>query len=311
MRLRYLQALHAVMETGSVTEGARRLYRTQPQVSRLIASLEDELGFRLFIRQGRRLLPTQEGVRFYEEAKRILIGLDDISKIAEDIRTLKEARLKIVAQPYLGHALVPDAIAEFARRYPQVRYSLEVRSRNDVAQWIAGQQFDLGLAALPIEAPAVRSQPFASVPVVALLPKGHPLARKKELSAADIAAEPFVALRPLTLLRHHIDSLFGELGLSLEIRAEASSGLAACQLVAHGIGITLADLLVARCISSDRIDIRPWRPGLKLTYGFLFPSARAPSALVLDFAETVARLAKRLAAFPDLERQRSNTPMAS
>ncbi len=294
MRQRSLQALIAVMETGSVTEAARRLYRTQPQVSRLIAALEDELGFALFLRQGRRLVPTHEGVRFYEEAKRILLGLDEISQIADDIRSLKEARLKIVAQPYVAHALVPDAFVDFRARYPQVRCSLEIRSRGDVAPWIAGQQFDIGIAALPIDAPAVRSEPFASVAVAAILPKGHPLASKPELDAADIAGAPFIALRPFTLLRIAIDSLFASLDLSLAIQFETSSGLSACQLVAKGLGITLADPLVVRCVPQDQIEIRPWRPGLRLSYGFLYSVAHTPSALVLDFAETVARITKQL-----------------
>jgi DNA-binding transcriptional LysR family regulator len=294
MRLRSLQALHAVMETGSVTEAAKRLYRTQPQVSRLIAGLEEELGFRLFSRRGRRLVATQEGLRFYDEARRILSGLDDISRIAEDIRTLKEARLRIVAQPYLAHAIVPQAMAEFAARYPLVRYSLEIRSRRDVGQWIAGQQFDLGIAALPIDAPAVTSQPFASVAVAAILPRGHRLAEKSRLDARDLVGEPFIALNPLALLRHRIDSLFADLGLPLSVRAETSSGLSACQLAAKGLGVTLADPLVARCLAPGQIEVREWDPGLRLTYGFLYSTAHAPSALVLDFADTVARAAKQM-----------------
>lgn len=294
MRLRSLQALHAVMEMGSVTEAAKRLYRTQPQVSRLIAGLEEELGFRLFSRRGRRLVATQEGLRFHDEARRILSGLEDISRIAEDIRTLKEARLRIVAQPYLAHAIVPEAMAGFAARHPRVRYSLEIRSRRDVGQWIAGQQFDLGIAALPIDVPAVTSEPFASVAVAVVLPKGHRLAEKSRLEARDLVGEPFIALNPLALLRQRIDSLFADLGLPLSVRAETSSGLSACQMVAKGLGVTLADPLVAGCLAPGQIDIRQWDPGLRLTYGFLYSTAHTPSALVLDFADIVARTAKRL-----------------
>lgn len=294
MRLRSLQALHAVMETGSVTEAARRLYRTQPQVSRLIAALEEELGFRLFLRRGRRLVATQEGVRFYAEAKRILSGLDDITRIAEDIRTLRQARLRIVAQPYLAQSVVPDAMADFAGRHPEVRYSLEIRSRRDVGQWIAGQQFDLGVAALPIDVPTVSTRPFATVAVAAVLPRGHRLARRKRLEARDLAGEPFIALNPYALLRHRVDELFAELGLALSIRAETTSGLSACQMVARGLGVTLADPLVAACIAPGEIVVREWNPGLRLTYGFLYSNAYAPSGLVLDFAETLARTAKRL-----------------
>jgi DNA-binding transcriptional LysR family regulator len=185
-------------------------------------------------------------------------------------------------------------MAEFAARYPLVRYSLEIRSRRDVGQWIAGQQFDLGIAALPIDAPAVTSQPFASVAVAAILPRGHRLAEKSRLDARDLVGEPFIALNPLALLRHRIDSLFADLGLPLSVRAETSSGLSACQLAAKGLGVTLADPLVARCLAPGQIEVREWDPGLRLTYGFLYSTAHAPSALVLDFADTVARAAKQM-----------------
>lgn len=294
MTLQSLQALRAVMETGSATEAARRLYRTQPQISRLIASLEEELGFKLFIRDRRRLMPTQEGHLFYNEVKRILAGFDEIARIAEDIRSHKEARLRVVSQPFLAQAVLPHAFAAFAEAHPGLRYSLEIRSRGDVGSWIAGHQFDLGVVALPIDVPGVRSRPFASVPVLAGLPPAHALTRKKRLKAEDFVGQPFIALRPYTLLRHLVDELFSELNLPLTIRAETSSGLSACQMVAQGLGISLADALVARCLPPGQIELREWDPGLSLTYGFLYSSAHPPLSPVLEFAEIVAETTKKL-----------------
>ena len=115
-------------------------------MSRLIATLEDELGLRLFVRTGRRLVPTEEGLRFYDETKRVLAGIDEISSIAKDIRTVKEPRLRVMCQPYLAYALLPESFAAFEKIYPALRFSLEIRSRGDVGPWIAGQQFDLGIA---------------------------------------------------------------------------------------------------------------------------------------------------------------------
>ena len=294
MTLQSLQALRAVMETGSVTEAARRLYRTQPQISRLIASLEGEIGFRLFLRDRRRLMPTQEGSLFYNNVRRILSGFDDISKIAEDIRSHKEARLRMVSQPFLAQAVLPEAFAAFAKAHPGLCFSLEIRSRGDVGSWIAGHQFDLGVVALPIDVPGVRGRPFASVPVLAGLPPAHPLTRNKRLKAEDFVGQPFIALRPYTLLRHLVDEVFSELNLPLTIRAETSSGLSACQMVMKGIGITLADALVARCLPPGEIELREWDPGLSLTYGFLYSKAHPPLSLVLEFAEIVAATTKTL-----------------
>lgn len=282
------------METGSVTEASKTIYLTQPQVSRLIAALENELGLRLFVRAGRRLVPTQEGLRFYDETQRILAGIDDFYKIAKDIREVNEPRLRVMCQPYLAYALMPESFAAFAELYPATRFSLEIRSRGDVGPWVAGQQFDLGLAALPIDFPDARAIQFASVAMVVALPKGHPLTRKDRLNAEDIAAEPFVALKPFTLLRRLTDGIFHSAGLSLSVRAESSSGLSACQMVSKGLGLSIVDPLVANCIDPRLIEIRRWEPGVRLRYAFIYSKAYAPSSLTLEFADTVASTAKRL-----------------
>jgi DNA-binding transcriptional LysR family regulator len=295
MRLRYLQALRAVMETGTVTEAAARLQLTQPQISRLIGNLEDELGFQVFSRHKRRLVPTREGQQFYREATRILTGFDEISNIIRDIRRKDEPRVRIVAQSFLATTLMPPALATFLRDEPKLRYVLDVGSRADIESWFAGQSIDLGVAALPVgHERLVRSQPFAAATAVVVLPRGHRLARKPVLDAHDIADEPFVALKPYTLLRKEVDRLFAELGLHLNIRGEASSGVVACELVAQGLGVTISDPLATRLVAGDRIEIREWRPSFALTYGFLFPLGHEPASLTLKLADTIARTAHRL-----------------
>lgn len=287
MRVRYLQALRAVIETGSVTEAAKRLSLTQPQVSRLLGALERELGFELFLRQGRRIVPTLEGAQFYEEAKRILSGFDEIGRIASDIRTRQDAWIRVVAQPYLGHSLLPRAIADFGKQYPNVRVTMEIRSRADVGHWVAGQQFDLGVVALPLEVPAIRSEEFAKVRLALAVHEGHRLAKRGVVRPSDIVNESFVALRPYTLLRHYIDEQFGRLGVTPQIRAETSSGLSACQLVAEKIGVSLVDPIVARMIPG--IVVKRWDPPIHLTYGFLFPTAYAISALTMKFSDALRK----------------------
>ena len=292
MRLRYLQALRAVVETGTVTGAATRLHCTQPQASRLIASLEQELGFKVFSRHKRRLAMTQEGRVFYREIERVLTDFDGISNVIRDLRRTDEPRLRIVSQSFLVQTLVPAALTAFVRREPRLRYTLDVGSRADVQRWFDGQHVDMGLAALPVgHELAIRSQPFATARVVAVLPAGHRLARKEVLDARDLANEPFIALRPYTLLRKEIDRLFSELGLHLNIRCEASSGEAVCQLVAQGLGVTIEDPLLASGFESKGVVLREWQPSFTLTYGFLFPVGQEPTAMVLQFAETVAETA--------------------
>src|SRR5579872_712507 len=110
MKLAHLQALRAVMETGTATGAAVRLGRTQPQVSRLIADFEHDLGLRLFGRDKKRLIPTREGREFYAQALRVLDQVDGIPAAVRKIRATAEIHLNIACQPYIAQALLPDAI---------------------------------------------------------------------------------------------------------------------------------------------------------------------------------------------------------
>ncbi len=80
MNFKGLEALRAFMEGGSLNQAAERLHRTQPQVSRLLAALEDELGFPLFSRNKRRLVPTPEAREFYAQIEHALYCLDPVSQ---------------------------------------------------------------------------------------------------------------------------------------------------------------------------------------------------------------------------------------
>lgn len=293
MRLNRLQALRAVMETGSVTEASRRIHRTQPQISRLISALEEEVGFPLFLRQGRGLIPTQECLRFYEGTRHILAGFEEVSRIADSIRNQQDTWLRILTQPYFAYSVTPTAIAEFALSHPQVRVSLEVRSRVDVGLWMSGQQFDLGLAALPIDFPGIRSRTFADVRLVIAMPQGHRLAAKDVVTADDIKDEPFIALRPFTLLRQRIDDLMAKQRLPLRLVMETSSGQSACQLAALGVGIALADPILAANVPG--IVLRDFEPRLSIPYGFLLPASYAPSEQAREFASLFVRLVKQTA----------------
>ena len=86
MSLRHIEAFRAVMVSGSMTEAARRMHTSQPQVSRLIGQLEKIAQFALFSRKGSRLTPTLDGTRFYKEVEKTFVGLAGLESAAAGIR---------------------------------------------------------------------------------------------------------------------------------------------------------------------------------------------------------------------------------
>jgi len=293
LNLKALLAMRAVIADGTVTAAAQRLHRTQPVVSRLIAQLESSVGFALFRREGRRLLPTPEGLAFYRETERAFSALSEIESSAPDIRERREAPLRILAQSHMVHGLLHVAIGDFFRRNPAFRFSIEIRQREYISHWIANRQFDVGFAPKPVEHPQVETQPFVKVPLFVVMPGEHPLSRKRQLSVSDLVKEPIIATRPGAPLRKWLEAMFSEVGASPQIRGETFTAVSACQLVSQGLGVALADPFVPSLyLDNPAICIRPLSPKTEHEYLVLRPVGHSSNQMVEEFIDC-ARAASR------------------
>jgi DNA-binding transcriptional LysR family regulator len=291
LSVQQLRALVAVIETGTVTGAATVLGRTQSQASRLISSLEEELGFTLFERQRRKLVPTRRGARFYEEARHALAGLDNINRVADDIRQDKEAELRILAPNYTAHSIVPRALSLYCERFPSRRYSVEILVRNTIGSWIAFHPFDVGIASLPFDVHSIKSRRLAAVDTVVVMPKGHPLADKKRtIRARDLAEFPFVAMKRNTPLRRRVDEILEREGVRLNVVGETSTALSVCQFAAQGLGCGIVDAVVPLAFHPSLIECRLWEPGLKTFFGLIYPATTPISQAAEDFSSLVSEV---------------------
>jgi DNA-binding transcriptional LysR family regulator len=268
-----LRAFRAVMEVGSTNAAADRIGRTQPQLSRLISQLEDEIGFPLFDRERRRLVPTMRAHRFYQEVIRALDGLDSIKQVGEDLRLEADAQLRVIAPPYASYTVLPEALARYREIFPKGQFSLELVTRSTMGRWLSFHPFDIGIASLPFDAPAISSIPLAQVATVVVMACGHPLAAKKKIAAEDLGRYPFVALNSFTLLRRQLDRVLDDAGVKLRLVGETDTGLSACQLVAKGLGITVVDRLWVDAMPEGEVQYRQWEPGLRSSFGLIHPTA--------------------------------------
>lgn len=286
LNLKALLAMRAVIADGTVTAAAQRLHRTQPVVSRLIAQLESSVGFALFRREGRRLLPTPEGLLFYRETERAFSALSEIESSARDIRERRDAPLRILAQSHMVHGLLHVALGDFCRHNPAFRFSIEIRQREYISHWIANRQFDVGFAPKPVDHPQVESHPFVRVPLFIVMPSAHPLAKRQQISVSDLVKEPIVATRPGAPLRKWLEAMFAEVGAVPQIRGETFTAVSACQLVGQGVGVALADPFVPGLFLDDpAICIRPLSPTMEHEYLVLRPVGHSANQIVEQFID--------------------------
>jgi DNA-binding transcriptional LysR family regulator len=278
-----LRAFVVVCQQGTVTAAAEAMHRTQPQVSRLISELEGDLGFALFVREGRRLTPTMRGVRFFEEARRTLASFDDIERVVSELRVEKDAPVRVLAPPHAVHTVIPPAIARVRKKYPKFHVQIEIITRSAVGSWSAYRPFDIGIAALPFDLPWIRKEPFARTKMLLLVPAQHPLANVKLISAADTEKYPLVALQPSSFARQQMDEQFKLFGIAPEIVCETQSVMSACQMVAHGIGLTPVDPLLMTALGLTGVKAVEWEIPIYLEYCLFRPVSGATSELVGKF----------------------------
>jgi DNA-binding transcriptional LysR family regulator len=302
INLRHLDVLRAVVQTGTATGAAHRVYLTQSAVSRAIAGLEHQLGFRIFDRIKQRLVLTEQGTAFFQEAERLLSGLDELHNVARDIREKRIARLRIVAMPALAHGVLPIALARLEEAHPQISVSIEIRHRAEVTRWVAGRQFDVGFAGLPVDYPGVVNQPLVAVKALAAIPASNrKLARMKSIAASDLAKEEMIGLGADTMVQSRVSSYFHKHNLAPKVKIESTSLLSVCHFVAAGLGCGIVDPFTASAAMSDKIVFRPMRPELTLEYGALFQRQQTPTPLIVEVCALVKSVANEL----NLKMQRS------
>lgn len=292
--LRGLEALRAFIETGTVSQAAVRLGRTQPQIGRLLSALETELGFQLFDRKNRRLTLTAEGSEFYQHAERLLQGHDGLDRFAAQLRRGGRHHIRILAAPHVTHAIVIDAVAALARRHPRFTASVDSRVRIDIDNWLGQEHFDLGVTVLPVNHAGFETEAFLRVEAVAAMAEDHPLAQRDVVTVQDLAATSFIATHRRSLVQQQIERQANEVGVVPSSRFETPSGMIACQLAERGLGCCVADPFVARSSGTSGLVFRPYRPTIELRYGFVFPAWQSRSRFARELSAEITEGAKML-----------------
>lgn len=291
--LRQLEVLCAVIESGSVTRASRRLNLSQPAVSKLLAMLEAQTQLVLFRREHRRLVATPEAHRLYEESQRLLVGLTDIARLAEELRSLKSGTLAIGCLLGLGHRFLPEVIGRFLRERPGVNLSYQVRSSNKIMQWVVANQIDLGIAMSSIEHDAVERETLCVVEAVCALPAGHRLAPLPSISADDLAGERFISFGSEGRIQGVVDETFDTFNIKRRVVCRVYNSATACSLVAQGVGVAVVEPFSAAGFLGDGIVVRPFRPAIKYRFDLLYPRSRERSKLLNAFVPMLKTAASR------------------
>lgn len=296
LKARQIEAFRAVMAHGGVGRAAEVLRISQPAVSRLIASLERDVGFDLFERVGRGLTPTPEAHLLLREVETYFLGLDRVAQAASAIREARQGQLRLSVMPALAMSAAPDIVEQIAAAYPDARITLDVRTAPRVADLVAVGQYDLGVAHLDQPRADLEELGAWDVACVCVMPREHPLAERETITPGDLAGVPVVLLAFETSTAQKLEQSFIAAGARPEIKIEAQPSYAAFYLAARGLGVAIIDAFTAATLATEQIQVRPFHPRVGFGFKLIRPTGVRPSLLARESAQiATAALSRRVA----------------
>ena len=285
---RQLEAFRSVMVSGSMTVAAERLKISQPAVSALIRDLEKRLEIRLFRREGNRLIPGSEAQRLFREVDRFYQGMEQIERVALDLKSARIGTLRVASVHTLGLSLLSECVRQFSLSRPELAISLDVRNSLGVMELAAAHQIDIGFVQMSgDEYPGVDVLPLPSVAAVCVLPRGHALARKRSLKITDLQDEALISLNRNSPVRMRLEMELDAAGVTCKRSVVTSLGHVACSLVAGGLGLTVVDPFTARRVRDPGVVWRPLSPAVQFQFSMVLPSHQPRSKVVEDFIKLV------------------------
>ena len=236
-QLRYLCAIvdHAL----NVSDAAEALHTSQPGISKQVRQLEDELGVRVFVRQGKRLASlTPAGESVVATARRALREIGNLKRVGAEFHNEDEGTLAIATTHLQARYVLPPVLRDFALRYPKVKLELHQGNPIQVAEQTARGDADLGIATEAVAMnPDLVTLPCYRWNRCVLVLRDHPLTKSKPLTLAALARHPIITYDFTFTGRSQINAAFDSAGLVPNVVLTALDSDVIKTYVEMGLGV--------------------------------------------------------------------------
>ena len=293
LKVSQLVAFNEVMLTGSISEAARHLHRTQSSVSATIAGIEEELGMRLFERKGGRLHPVPEAQYLHNECGEILRRLETVSDNMHRMKSLQTGELHIATMPGPSLFFLPNLIARHGSSQPGVRSNVVSRSSEGVYRLMSGQRYDIGLAdhvpELSSEASLIDTEIF-ELRCLCALPENHRLCRNETITPEDLEGWPLATLGQEHAVYGEVTGSFARSGSTPDIRYMTQYFLSLLTYVEQGLACAVVDPISAESYrlykeGVSRLHFRRLEPAVYFRVAMLTPKHRPRSLIAKHFTD--------------------------
>ena len=281
MSLKKYEAFVRTVELGSLTKAAQSLGSTQSRISHILNDLEEDYGFRLMHRSRGGIELTEAGRLLLPKMQAIVQKEQELSECVAEIRNADAGTVRLGVFTSVAVHWLPGMIRSFQAAHPRAQLEMRSGDYHDVEQWLREGSVDLGFITLPGPA-GMRTIPLAEDPLVAILPKGHRLARLPQIPTQELGEDPFISL--LQSSAHDIHRALDNAGIRPNIKYTTKDDYAILAMVEQGLGISIVPQLLIRG-RTQNLEVRPLIPKASRTIALAIPEGEA-LPVVRAFAQT-------------------------
>lgn len=284
------KAFLAAAECGSLTRAAEKLNYTASGVSQLISAMESDFGFLLLKRTTRGVVLTAEGEKMLPAVRAFLSQENRMHELAANINGLDIGLINIAAYSSIATHWLPKVIADFKKKYPNININLMEGVRQEVLKWIEDGRADIGLLSGGDDID-YEWIPLADDPMIAVLPKDHPLADAEEFPLDRCEQEEFIM--PAMGKDEDVMKMLSKYDIVPNIVYSTNESFSAWALIENGLGISITNELLMHGWNCDVAKI-PVSPPEKITLGMILPSVKHASPAVKRFVKYAVSELKQL-----------------
>ncbi|WP_445491082.1 LysR substrate-binding domain-containing protein [Niallia sp. 03133] len=263
MEIRQLKYFIEVVKHKNITKASESLHISQPALSKVIKSLEEEIGITLIHRSNKTHELTDAGQIVFDYAKKIIAQVDEMSTTLLDMTNLRRGSINIGIPPIIGSLFFPRVIASFHRSYPNIQINIKEYGAAKVAKSVEAGEFEIGVSVLPISNDALNIFPFVQEEMKLIVNEQHPLSSRKVVHMKELKEEEFIFYSEEFALYEIMRKKCIHAGFEPNIIFRSSQWDFIVEIVAANLGITMLPQSICNRTNNSQVSIIDLKPVTK------------------------------------------------
>jgi LysR family transcriptional regulator, transcriptional activator of the cysJI operon len=290
MQIENFKIFADLVETKSFSKAAKLNSITQSAVSQQARAMERHFKALLVDRSQKQFQLTREGQRVYESAKDVLHAYDTLLSELQEMKKVVSGTIRISTIYSIGLHELPPYIKRFLHDFPSVNVRVEYRRSNLVYEDILHNCVDFGLVAFPAKVRQIDMLPFRNDHLIVICHPQHALAKRGEVTVAELAGQKFIGFDPDIPTRKAVDQIFREHGLEVDPVMEFDNIETVKRAVEidHGIAIVPQATVVQESAQGTLAVLKFKGEGFTRPRAILHRKGRVLTPAMKKFIETLA-----------------------